>query len=120
MDLTANSRSVSGCKLVADVARRFGEVRIKVTGASMIPAVWPGDVIGVCRRQTAELRPGTMVLYRRDESLIAHRVKRVSGACLITRGDSLPDNDPPIGASEIVGEVVFLERNGRLIRPRQT
>ena len=39
------------CELVADVARAFGEVRLRVTGASMLPAIWPGDILVTVQRQ---------------------------------------------------------------------
>lgn len=51
-----------GCELVADVARRFGEVRLRLTGASMMPAVRPGDVITAqrCRMRTHLSRKRTL------------------------------------------------------------
>ena len=39
--------------LDAQVIRQFGELRLKVTGASMLPSVWPGDVLTVRRRSPA-------------------------------------------------------------------
>lgn len=109
-----------GRELVADVAFNFGEVRLKVTGASMIPAIWPGDVITVCRRHIAELQPGHIVLYRREGMLVAHRLTCIHGDLVTTRGDSLEHNDPPITASDILGQVVHLVRNGRRVHLRQS
>jgi signal peptidase I len=120
MDHSAKSRSALGCKLVADVARGFGQARLSVTGASMIPAIWPGDVISVRRRKLAALQVGKIVLYRRGENLTAHRITSIRGARLVTRGDSLPHNDPSISESDIVGEVVSLLRSGRRIPVRRT
>lgn len=120
MDLTAKYRSIAGCGLTADVARTFGEVRLRVTGSSMIPAIWPGDVITVHRRSITELRPGMIVLCERNTTLVAHRVTNSYGTFLTTRGDSLPSEDPAVGASEIVGEVVCVDRDGRPVSLRQT
>ena len=50
MDVEFQQRPALGCELVAEVVRSFGEVRLKVTGGSMLPAIWPGDVITVRRR----------------------------------------------------------------------
>lgn len=120
MDVGSQQRSALGRELVADVARSFGEVRLKVTGASMIPAVWPGDVIAVRRRAMAELHPGQIVLYRREGKLVAHRITCIRGDLLTTRGDSLQSDDPPIRESHLVGQVVCLVRNGRRVHLNQS
>ena len=108
------------CELVDEVARTSGEVRLKVTGASMLPALWPGDVIAVQRCAFAELRPGQIVLYRQEGKLTAHRIQRISPSHLITRGDSVPACDPPVGACGVVGRVASILRNGRSIQPERS
>lgn len=108
------------CELVADVARSAGEVCLKVTGTSMLPAVWPGDVVSVRRCHIAELKLGQIVLFRREGELTAHRIMRVSQDRLVTRGDSLSCCDPPVSAAEIVGQVVGISRAGRCISPEQS
>jgi signal peptidase len=120
MDVGLQQYSELGCELVADVARSFGEVCLKVTGASMIPTIWPGDVIAVRRRDMAELHPGQIVMYKREGKLVAHRLTSVRGDLLTTRGDSLQSYDPPIVKSNIVGEVVCLVRNGRSVHLKQS
>jgi len=105
------------CELVEEVARTAGEVRLKVTGGSMLPAIWPGDVIAVERCSFAELEPGQIVLYRHEGRLTAHRIQRISPSHVITRGDSVPSCDPPVGASGVVGRVASILRNGRAIQP---
>ena len=32
------------CDLAADVIRRFGVLRLRVNGFSMLPTIWPGDI----------------------------------------------------------------------------
>ena len=120
MDVELQPRSVLACELVADVARSFGEVCLRVTGASMIPAVWPGDVVTVRRCDVAELQPGQIVLSRRGGRLVAHRITFIRGDLVTTRGDSLQHDDPPIDESAVVGRVMSLVRNGRVIDPTQT
>lgn len=107
-------RSVLARELIADVVRSFGEARLRVTGSSMVPAVWPGDILTVRHRDTAELRPGHIVLYRRQGQLVAHRITCICHNSLTTRGDSLPFDDPSISESEIVGQVVSVVHNGHL------
>jgi hypothetical protein len=99
-------------ELFADVLRQFSTARLVVTGASMLPAIWPGDVLTIQRKELAELRAGEIVLAQREGKLIAHRVTSV-GDHLITQGDSMPQGDPPFTTSEILGRVVSILRNGR-------
>jgi signal peptidase I len=115
METSARLRAETTCELVTEVANRFGEVRLKVTGASMLPAIWPGDVLTAQRTVVAALRPGQIVLCRRQDQLVAHRIIGAAYGQLITRGDTLPQDDPPVGLSDIVGHVVSIERNGRLV-----
>ena len=107
------------CGLVAEVARTFGEVRLKVTGTSMLPSMWPGDILTVRRRIVEELSPGQIVLCYRDRGFVAHRLVRKRGDVLITRGDSLSDEDRPFREDEVLGEVVSILRDGRPIAPYQ-
>jgi hypothetical protein len=108
------------CELVSEVARTAGEVRLKVAGASMLPAVWPGDELCVRQCDFAGLQPGQIVLYLRDGTLTAHRIMRIAGDHLIARGDSLPCCDLPVKADEVVGKVVSVLRHGCSIHPGQS
>jgi signal peptidase I len=103
------------CDLVAEVARSHGRVRLKVTGASMLPVIRPGDHITVQRCNPRELQPGEIILFQRNGGLTAHRIVEASETSLITRGDSLPTNDAPIGPGEVVGRVELATRNGRTV-----
>jgi signal peptidase I len=104
------------CELAAEVARTFGELRLNVTGSSMLPAIWPGDELLVQRRDICEIQPGQVILYRRDGGVVAHRVKARDGERLITRGDALGQDDLPVGIEEIVGVVVAATRRGRAVK----
>jgi signal peptidase I len=114
MDAETGRRAV-WCELVHEVAGAQGEVRLKVAGGSMLPTVWPGDVVTVRQCTFEELRPGQIVLHGRDETLTLHRIARVASDHVITRGDSLPKYDQPVKASDILGQVVSLCRGGRSI-----
>src|ERR1035437_10241317 len=113
-------RRAKCCELVEEVARTSGEARLKVTGSSMLPALWPGDVITVRRCDFTELEPGQIVLCRQEGKLTAHRIQRISPSHLVTRGDSVPACDPPVGAYGVVGQVVSILRNGRSIQPERS
>jgi signal peptidase I len=118
--MIADTRNAVKCELALDVAQTFGEVRLEVTGGSMLPAVWPGDRLIVQRRNPNKIQPGQIILYSRDGGLVAHRVLSRDGDRLVTRGDSLPQADLPVPPNKIAGEIVSIVRRGRCIAPELT
>src|ERR1700733_5673001 len=105
MDVEAQRRAAC-CELVLDVARTSGEVSLKLTGTSMLPAVWPGDVVTVRRCDLAELQPRQIVLFHREGTLVAHRVLLASQNQLITQETSMPSCIPLVKAHEEEGRRV--------------
>jgi signal peptidase len=94
--------------LAAEVLRSSGELRLRVSGASMLPAIWPGDILTVHAADAGGVKPGEIVVYSRDDRLVTHRVVENRGGLLITRGDAAPKNDPPVSAGELLGHVVSI------------
>jgi hypothetical protein len=109
------------CELVDDVLRSFGTVRLKVTGCSMLPSVWPGDTLIVRRRDAQEVAVGDILLYRRKESLIAHRVvsepDSLGRSRVGVRGDAFPGQYELLFRSEILGTVSRIVRGEKSILP---
>lgn len=107
-----------GCDLAAEVAGRFGSVRIRVLGTSMAPAILPGDVLSVERAEAAQVSPGEIVVFARPGRMVAHRVVAKRGApdgTLITQGDRLRREDDPVSGNELIGRVTQVERRGARI-----
>jgi signal peptidase I len=113
-----------GCQLVAEALQLSGTARIRVFGTSMFPAVLPGDVLVVQRKEIGRLVLGDIVLFKRDDRLFAHRVvgqmDRNGVPCVVTSGDSLPANDPPVFPHELLGSVTSIVRGTRQISPQAT
>lgn len=108
--------------LALEVLGSFGEARLPVTGASMLPTLWPGDVLTIRTQHIEDMLPGDVVLAHRAGRFVAHRVihKLRSGAevLLLTRGDRLDRADPPVAARDLLGRVTAIERGGRRLHPR--
>jgi hypothetical protein len=121
MNRGKNAAAMLACGLAGDVLRTFGQVRLRVFGTSMVPSILPGDLICVQRAGVSEISAGEIVLYARDGRMFAHRVVSPAGgagdAPLITRGDRLCHNDPPVSSSELLGRVTSLERGNFQRRP---
>ena len=110
------------CELFARTLRLWGEARLHVTGTSMVPAIWPGDVLVVRRERCARMQVGDIAVYLRAGRLFVHRVVQViehQDQCwLVTRGDSLQDDDPPVSESEFLGRVAAVSHRNWIIRLR--
>ena len=108
------------CDLAGEVLLSFGHLRLRVRGWSMLPAIWPGDILELERAQAADLSKGEIVLFRRDRRLFAHRVLRSSGSAILTRGDTLSGADPVVTEDELLGRVAAIVRDGKSFKPGET
>jgi len=107
------------CDLAWEVLQRFGQLHVRVTGASMLPAIWPGDVVTIRSSQLTDVSPGDLVLFHRDRRFFVHRVLEMSGNSLLTRGDSVLGPDPPVSPDELLGRVVSITGAGGTRAPSQ-
>jgi signal peptidase I len=102
------------CKhnLADEVLRTTGVLRLAAFGYSMLPTLWPGDVLIVQAHAFDQLQPGDVVLFSRDGRFFIHRILRrlEDGSRLLTRGDAMPDPDAPVSANALLGKVVSVER----------
>jgi signal peptidase I len=114
----------SACGLAEEVVRKFGEVRLRVSGTSMVPSILPGDLVSIQRASLREISPGEIVVFLRKGRFIVHRVVDRKAAvvecsstapCLITRGDRLRQDDTPVSALELLGRVISIERDNRKV-----
>jgi hypothetical protein len=87
-------------------------------GQSMLPTLWPGDLLTVCAVQFDEVAAGDVVLFTREDRFFIHRVLRKrdsaggsTGPILVTRGDSMRAADAPVSPEELLGKVVSVSRN---------
>ena len=111
-------------QLFLEVLKSFGQAKLAVTGASMLPAIWPGDVLEVRRQDATEICLGEVILFEREGRLFAHRVvEKVGGperTLLITQGDGLRAPEPPVAPEELLGRVTAIVRGRRRIDPQFT
>jgi len=120
----STARETLGCELAAEVLRSSGRLRLRASGASMLPAVWPGDILSVRSHDAVEVLPGDIVLFGREGKLVAHRVVERS-LCQdriqwVTRGDCVEGNDAPVSSRELLGRVTAIERGSRRLTPHQS
>lgn len=100
-----------------EVLRETGSLRMRVFGESMLPSIWPGDVITIKRQLAETFAVGDIGVFNKSDCFFAHRIERIATIRgllhFITRGDSASENDPPFHPSELLGKVVAIQRNGQ-------
>src|ERR1700692_186590 len=123
-DDQGNASLEMACGLAGEIVRSFGEVRLRVFGTSMVPSIHPGDLLTIQRAGLSEISTGEVVLFFQKGRLFVQRVvdQKVAGTAvclegsyLITRGDRLRHDDPPVSSSELLGRVVCIERDNRKV-----
>lgn len=105
-------------ELATSVLRSGGRIRIKALGTSMLPSIWPGDILLIESTLTDEFTHGDVVLVKREKSILIHRLVNKNGPQWITRGDAMPQNDPPASPADILGKVSEIRCGARVITPK--
>jgi len=122
MDL--ETRDECRCSLAAEALQSGGTLKLRATGISMLPTLWPGDLLTVQSVRPEIAQPGDIVLCMRGGRFFVHRlVKRndsLDEASLVTRGDCMSENDPLIGTRELLGKITEVQRAGRIFAPART
>jgi hypothetical protein len=108
---SARSRwSAERSALLTDVLRcgdRSGQrVRLRVHGESMLPTLWPGDVVEIVSCSLDDVRPGQILLAQREGRLYLHRLIACAPNGFVLRGDSLPGPDPQFTSKALLGRLV--------------
>jgi hypothetical protein len=116
----ADSAREARLNLAAEVLHRFGEVRFVANGSSMIPSIYPGDLLTVRSGSPDTVRRGEIVLALLGGRFFVHRVMRKwperDRVVFAIRGDALPQEDPSIDGSQLLGSVVAISRRGKSVK----
>lgn len=92
----------------------LGWSQLVVVSGSMQPAIDPGDLLLI--RAQDNYRPGDVVTFLQDGSLITHRLVGVSGDAALTRGDANNTDDAPVPLRDIQGRMALrVPRLGHLV-----
>jgi signal peptidase I len=108
----------------ADITRNIrnrGSACLRVLGGSMFPWIRPGDLLFVRKCEFDAVSPGDVILFEQNDRFFVHRVlRRMPRTCakiqsnencvLITKGDALDGEDPPVSASQFLGCVIRIHR----------
>ena len=89
-------------------------VSLRVHGESMLPALWPGDVVEIASCLIEDVHPGEIVLARREDRLFLHRlIAPCTPNGFRLRGDSMPGCDAQYPPEALLGKLVRRVDEGR-------
>lgn len=119
--MDAKLRDACKLRLAAEGLKSWGTLRLRATGMSMLPTLWPGDALVIESCASGEVEPGEIVLFMRDDRFFIHRLLNnqlgMYEICLLTRGDCMSASDPPVRNDEFLGRVKTVQRSGRVFTP---
>jgi hypothetical protein len=96
--------------LAADVLRASGRLRLQVRGESMLPVLWPRDVVEIESCSIADVRPGDIVLALRGGRFFLHRfLAHCDPSGFLLQGDSTPAPDPEFPDEALLGRLAGCE-----------
>jgi len=118
MLVEANTKKFKNLMTFGETLLNEGKtMQVKVGGISMFPYLRKGDIVFIKKESKYAL--GDIVVFKTEEKFIAHRLikfdKSKHSTYIISRGDSMLKNDLPIPESEIMGKVIQMKRNNKLI-----
>jgi signal peptidase I len=96
-----------------------GLLRLTVTSDSMRPLLRAGDVVVVQPIEPRTLRPGDVIVVQRGREWITHRLVMIDERGWHTHGDNMRYADEAVGAAEIVGRAIVIERGDQTIDLQQ-
>ena len=87
----------------------LGYTALEVITGSMAGTIDIGDLVIV--EETQDVNVNDIIVYRKDEDLITHRIVKKDGETIITKGDANNTEDDPITIQDVVGKVRFTIKN---------
>ncbi|NLO69677.1 MAG: ATP-binding cassette domain-containing protein, partial [Porphyromonadaceae bacterium] len=103
--------------LAEEILDENNKLRIKVNGYSMYPSFRNGDICIEEKCRIEELKIGDIVVCRRNNFLIMHRLKKLrfenGKYTIIMRGDNVVKYDSPFSEEHFVARVTDFIRDGK-------
>lgn len=81
---------------------------LTVISGSMWPALHRGDLIFVSKVPLKDIKVGTVLVFRHGNGLAVHRVVKIQGNTITTKGDANPEEDAPFDYDKVVGRVPII------------
>ena len=103
--------------VITGLPKQNTPVCFKAGGPSMTPTIRDGDSVRIRPLAPGDLRPGAILLYRKNNRLVLHRLVRKSEALLFC-GDAALDGLEAVDSDDVLGVAVSVD-NTALDSPAQ-
>lgn len=87
----------------------FGYSILSTETGSMSPTIEVGDIIII--KIGDEIKENDIITYKQDDVLITHRIEKIDGDTIITKGDYNNIQDEPIKKDQVIGKAVGIINN---------
>ncbi len=93
------------------------KVLLMARGWSMLPMIWDKrDKLLLAPITEDSIAVGRLLFVRLSSMrYVLHRVEHIEGTCLTLRGDGNPDQREECDKSEVIAELIAVERDGKII-----
>src|SRR5262249_35269080 len=112
---TCESVSAQRAALAVEALRSAGRLSLRVHGASMLPTLWPGDVVAIEACAVEDVSAGEIVLAYSGDRLFLHRFVAATDNEFLIRGDAMPGDDPELPHNAMAGRLTGTIRFERTI-----
>ena len=89
-----------------DYANMFGYTFFEVATGSMSHTIEIGDIVVV--KLTNEVNENDIIVYKEGKDFITHRLIKMNGNDLITKGDANNSEDKSIVKEQVLGQVIYI------------
>lgn len=96
---------------------RLKTLPLKSTGQSMLPILRPNDIVYFKKTPFLKIKVNDLIIFKKKNQLITHRVIYKTKKYLITKGDNNPNSDGKIYPKQVLGRVYQIKRNGQIFKP---
>ena len=97
--------SVFGIPAMLESVLGIEQPILTVTSGSMWPELSRGDIVFVKGTNIDDIKIGSVIVFRHENGLAVHRIIKIEGTRITTKGDANPKADIPIVYDDIVGRV---------------
>jgi len=99
--------------IIEENLRKTGFARFRVISNSMLPIIHKGDWIEVGMvKEYISPKVGDIILYRRPNDFVLHRVVKIGGDLIWTKGDRNRTIDHPIKHSDVIAVLTKIQKSG--------
>lgn len=119
-ELSHGIRNASQYGKFMDTLGHGKELKITISDALMDPALRKGDIVTIKPTSIDKMNVGDLLFYRLGPTMVVRRVIKsviqIGDTYLVTKADTSNVPEKSVKASQVIGKVIKVERNGKNIR----